>query len=208
MLLLLLVAMASPALLMTGCSQAPKSTSTSTTSPGFSGTRFSTYQDGSEKLILNADGSYKQFIQTKNHRTLTNISRWTPSQGPANSSNPGPWFIIHDYVTPWDWVKSKPNDPVKRSNLLISTEGFKGIASAPAIVNPAVTTQKAKIPDNLYATFVLVGVLFTIVWVGVIVAAATRGQIGWLIFIVLFPCLATPIYGVMLMISPNSNRRY
>jgi len=206
------------ALLTAGCSH--NSTSTSTSGPPFSGTRFSTYQDGSEKLILNVDGSYKQFIQTKTHRTLTNISHWTPGQPPANSTDTGRWFILHDYVAPWDWVKSKPNAAIQRSTMLISTDGFNGVTRPlPPVVTANTDTNGAyqpigtsaaphrhRLSQNAYDAVLLIGIFFTFIWVLAIVGAAQRGQIIWLVIIVLFPCTSF-IYGILHMMTPR-NRGY
>jgi len=222
-------------LVISGCSQTPKSTKTPSTS--FSGTRLSNYQDGSEKLVLNADGSYKQFIQTKTHRTLTNISHWTPGQPPANSTDTGQWFILHDYVAPWDWVKSKPNAPLQRSTMLISTDGFDGFKRAPP---PVVATntdangdgvnqstgyqqssgtypssfgsgyaqQRRNLSPAAFNIALLLGVVFTILWVYAIIGAAQRGDWIWLIIIVLFGVCPSFLYVVLRMFSSSSQRRY
>ena len=209
----------------TGCSHTV--TSTSTSSAPFSGTRLSNYQDGSEKLVLNADGSYKQFIQTKTHRTLTNISHWTQGQPPANSTDTGPWFILHDYVAPWDWVKSKPNTPLQRSTMLISTDGFNGVTRAPPPVVAANTDangvngvdqssgsgygyaqQRRKLSPAAFNAALLVGIFFTILWVYAIVGAAQRGDWIWLIIIVLFGVCPSFLYVILRMFSGSSQRRY
>jgi len=221
------------ALVIAGCSQTSKSTPTSTTSSStqFSGTRLSNYQDGSEKLVLNADGSYKQFIQTKSHRTLTNISRWTPGQAPANSADNGQWFILHDYVAPWNWVKSKPNTPIQRSTMLISTDGFKGYTRAlPPVavansdtddVNSAngvqpsngggyaysYARQRQKLSPAAFNAALLVGIFFTILWVYAIVGAAQRGDWIWLIIIVLFGVCPSFLYIILRMFSSSSSQR-
>ena len=175
--------------------------------------------------MLNADGSYKQFVETKSHRTLTNISHWTPGQPPPTSTQAGPWFVLHDYVTPSEWANSKPHSTIPRATLLISTEGFNGVVrSAPALASnddddqstvssppPSYQSQhyqaRRKLSASAYGWLTLLSILFTAIWIGAIVGAAQRGQIVWVVIVVLFPCTAVIYFAMSLFSSSGSGLR-
>lgn len=194
--------------MIAGCSSTSPTTSQT---ESFSGTRYSTFDNGSEKLIVYNDGTYKQFLEAKNHAKLVTVGRWSMGQAPANSAYTGAWIVLQGYATPWQWLAS-PGPTAQRTPTLMSTDGFNGVSTLAVV--PKDDDQTSSSSSDEYSTStssyggrshhrlspaeydlaVVLGLMFTAMWVMAIVAAAQRGQIMWLVLIVLFPCCATPIF--------------
>jgi thiol-disulfide isomerase/thioredoxin len=102
--------------LVAGCGQTQKP-------PEFSGTRYSTFANGAEMLVVKQDGTYQQRIATKSRKMVYNANRWTFGAPPPNCADSGQWIVLNKSIVPWDWC-SKPSAKVSYVNLLIPTSGF------------------------------------------------------------------------------------